>query len=194
MVLHLATLKSIRAKWIETSMFEFALIVGGYHLGWKNNLLQWARSPQVCWPRKFLHNPSIRNPCFWFICSFPPHVTKSHLTHFLHFLHLGPHLLSLCFYILYLLLIYLAFPLLLSFLHSVFAFFYTFSLYYSPVSSSISPLISSPSCYPAATLSLYRVTSKWMMSKFSFLITRSSIEQLFRRTWVPGTNKQTGRC
>lgn len=50
MALHLATLKRIRAKWIERNMPEFALIVDGYHLGWKHNLLHWARGPQICGP------------------------------------------------------------------------------------------------------------------------------------------------
>jgi len=47
---------------------------------------------------------------------------------FLHFLQLRPHLLSLCYYILYLLLYTSFFLFSLSFLHSVFVF-YTFSLF-----------------------------------------------------------------
>lgn len=194
MALHLTTLKRILAKWIETNMFEFALIVGVYHSGRKNILLQWARGPQICEPLKLLHNPSIRNLWFCFFCYFPPHVTKSPQTP-LHLLHHRTHLLSFCFYILYPLLIYVFVSLLLIiFKFCLRLLLYIFSFCYSPVSSSISPLISSPSCSPAATLSLYRVMSKWMMSNFSFLISRSSIEQFFRRAWVLGTNKQTGRC
>lgn len=137
----------------------------GYHRirpnsGWlsfrvKNNLLQWAPGPQICGPLKLIHNPSTRNSCFCFFCSFPPRVTKSPLTPF-HFLHRRTHLLSLCFYILLsppYIPLFFSLPLII-FKFCLRLLLYIFSFYYSPVSSSISPLILSPSCYPAVTLSL----------------------------------------
>ena len=176
----------------------------------------------------------------------PYYTFRPLLYSFLHFLHLRPRLLSLCFYIIYLLFIYLVLPLLLIiFTFCLCLLLYIFFYYYSPVSSSTSPSISSRYCssfhatsstpsiplllhplsppyiprFPpspyfyirpssssihtrfllfsvvsfhftfnffsillsSSNLSLYRVTSKWMKSNSSFLITRSSTDQFFTR-------------
>lgn len=209
--------------------------------------------PPDLWASKFVHNPSIWYLYSCFFCSFPPHVTKSSITLFalysivLFISCTFVHTFCLFAFTSFISSLYTSFFLFsLSFLHSVFVFFYIFSFfYYSPVSSSTSPSVSSPYCsslhaplstsstplllhplsppyiprFPSSpyfyilpsssslhicfllfslvffhfifnffsillsssNLSLYRVTSKWMKSNSSFLITRSSTDQLFTR-------------